>query len=176
MILLGGYWMPYDAARQLASNLGIDTGPDTKLHNGRMEYPFNNWLHDQGMLHVKSAVISWPDDTPSSQLGLTFISHFRRPDWVMGESIELAQREQDLEVRKWLEESGGVEPKHLQWISLLDTKRITLNGMKPRRCDIKWPDGFISNEEFKVAHEAQRERTRESRMAVIRKARYGSAT
>jgi hypothetical protein len=170
MILLGGYWMTYATAHQLASNLGIDIGRDTGLHNARMEYPFNNWLSDQGMLHVKSASVPWPVDTPSSQMGLMFISHFRR--WVMGESLELVQREQDLEVRKWLEESGGVEPKHLQWVSLLDTYRVCLNGTKPRRCDIKWPDGPISNEEFKLIVE----RMLRSPAMEIRRAKYRSAT
>ena len=33
--------MPYDATRKLASNIGIEIGPDTELNNGRMEYPIN---------------------------------------------------------------------------------------------------------------------------------------
>jgi hypothetical protein len=78
-------------------------------------------------------------------LGLIFVSHFR--PWIIGDSIVLAQREQDLEVRKWLEESGGVEPEHLQWASLVDTKWITLNGIQPKRSDLKWNDvRAVSNE------------------------------
>jgi len=126
------------------------------------------------MHHIKSAAIPWPDDegTPNCQMGLIFISHFH--PWVVGESIQLAQREKDLEVRKWLEESGGlgVDLKHqLQWVSLLDTKLITLNGIRPQRCDLKWPDGPISNEEFKAKFQAEMERIR----ASIRRARDGLA-
>jgi hypothetical protein len=82
---------------------------------------------------VRGALMARP--WSSQSVGVVFISHFRRG--VRGDSAVLAQREQDLEVRKWLEESGGVESEHLQWTSLVDTHWIESWNL------------VLSNEEFK---------------------------
>jgi hypothetical protein len=106
------------------------------------------------MLHVKSAGIHWCNGGGVMEPGIAFISHFRRG--VTGDSSVLTQRDQDLEVKKWLEESGGVESENLQWISFVDTTWIALTGTTPTPSNVDWSglEHPISNEEFKAKLEA----------------------
>jgi hypothetical protein len=63
-----------------------------------------------------------------------------------------------LEVKKWLEESGGVESENLHWMSFVDTMRITLTGTKPRPSHVNWSaiEHPVSNQEHKAQLEAYR--------------------
>ena len=151
-MILSGYWMPYSSARKLASNLGIEILTDTELGNRRMEFPINTWLYNQKILHVKLAGLIWNFGDGVEKPGLVIVSHFRHG--VRGDSSVLAQRDQDLEVKKWLEESGGVESENLQWISFVDTMSITLTGTRPKPSCVNWSDWsdvvLVSNEEHKA--------------------------
>src|SRR5262245_32958689 len=103
MLNVGGYWMNFATARQLASTLGIDLGDDTKQNNLRMEFPINNWLADNGKLNCKAGVLQWPQD--GGEWGLIFLSQFRYADWT--KPCNLVEDEKDIEVKKWLEGLGA---------------------------------------------------------------------
>jgi hypothetical protein len=132
MWILGGYYMSYDSARKLATHLGIDVGEDTAFDRRHMEWPFNNWLYNTGRLHIKSATIPWP--VPDGEDGLMFISKFR-PEETVNSPADMAEDEKDLEVKRWLEESGVSE---MVWATLWDQFRITLNGIQPKFYDTKF--------------------------------------
>ena len=115
-----------------------------------MEFPINTWLYNNKILHVKAAGLIWNFGDGVEKPGLVIVSHFRCG--VRGDSSVLAQRDQDLEVKKWLEESGGVESENLRWISFVDTMSITLTGTRPRPSDVKWSglEHPVSHEEHKA--------------------------
>jgi hypothetical protein len=72
---LGGYFINLSTARKVAQRLNIDVGEDTLFNNSHMEWPINNWLHDNGKLHILSAVIKWPKR--DGEYGVFFICRFR---------------------------------------------------------------------------------------------------
>ena len=109
-------------ARKIAQHLNIDVGEDTLFNNSHIEWPINNWLHDNEKLHTQAAFIKW--HLKDGEYGISFISRFRQvndpaPD-------DFIKREKDLGVRKWLMnimmDAGGIQ---CQWVSILDRYGIT---------------------------------------------------
>ncbi len=139
--------MTFAAARQVAAHLHIDVGDDAEHNNMHMEFPINTWLHDNGKLDIKSANIEWPRG--SGERGIIFISKFCQV--YATDSGNIMEDESDIEVKKWLEEQGAMG---LRWVSFLDTQKITLGGIQPQRCDIKW-GGVLPWEEFHARYLAK---------------------
>ena len=136
---LGGYFINLSTARKVAKHLNIDVGEDTFFNNRHMEWPINNWLHDNGMLHIKTGFIKWP--LKDGEYGVFFISRFRQvhdpaPD-------DFIEGEKDLEVRKWLMDLNA---EGIQWVSIIDRYGITLDGIQPRFSDVKF--GHSTGEEI----------------------------
>ena len=109
-------------ARKIAQHLNINVGEDTLFNNSHIEWPINNWLHDNGKLHIQAAFIKWP--LKDGEYGISFISRFRQvndpaPD-------DFIEREKDLRVRKWLMnmDAEGIHWQ-CQWVSILDRYGIT---------------------------------------------------
>ena len=73
---LGGYFVNFSNARRIAQRLNIDVGEDTLFNNRHMEWPINNWLHDNKKLHIKAALIKWP--LRDREHGVLFKSRFRQ--------------------------------------------------------------------------------------------------
>ena len=130
---LGGYFVNFSTARTVAQHLNIDIGEDTMFNNRHMEWPINNWLHDNGLLHIKAAFIKWPLKDPSGEYGVLFITRFRQAhDTAPDDFIE---EEKDLEVRKWLID---LDAKGIQWVSIIDRYGITLDGIQPKFSNVKF--------------------------------------
>jgi hypothetical protein len=137
---LGGYFINLSTARKVAQHLNIDVGEDTLSNNHHMEWPINNWLHNNGKLHIKSAVIKWP--LKDGEYGVFFISRFRQahdpaPD-------DFIEGEKDLEIRKWLMDLGA---EGIQWVSILDHYGITADGIQPQFSNVRY-GGQIPMEEI----------------------------
>ena len=141
---LGGYFVKLSTARKVAQHLNIDVGEDTLMNNCHMEWPINNWLHDNGMLHIKAAVIKWP--SKDGEYGVFFISRFRQVDDPAVD--DFVEDEKDLEVRKWLMDlDSDVEGMQLEWVSILDSYGITIGGIQPQFSNLKF-GGHVSKEEI----------------------------
>ena len=136
---LGGYFISFGSARKVAEHLCIDVGEDTPWNNRHIEWPINDWLHDNGKLNIKSAMIRWPRE--GREHGVFFMTKFRQ----VGNEVsgDIAEGEEDVEVRAWLEAAGA---DGIQWVSMLDGLRITLGGTQPQRTDMKFK--HISLEEI----------------------------
>ncbi|KAF8587392.1 hypothetical protein K439DRAFT_1630694 [Ramaria rubella] len=143
MIKLGGYFMSLPKARLFALHLGIDVGEDSDYAKMHLEWSINDndWLHDTNNLHVTSAVIRWPRQT--GEYGVVFISKFAQVDRESDHIIE--EDEKSLEDKKWLE---GLGAENLQWVTLIDTRSITLDGFQPQKSGLKFkvaPPGFLES-------------------------------
>jgi hypothetical protein len=128
---LGGYYMSFTAARAVAKYLNIDVGDDTLFNNQHMEWPINNWLYDNGKLHIKAALLSWPQGGRGED-GIFFMTKFCEQNQFVG---DFKEDEGDLAVKEWLKECGAEE---VRWTTALDRSNITLDGIQPRRNDIKF--------------------------------------
>ena len=107
-----------------------------------MEWPFNNWLHDKGMLHIKAGFIKWPERV--GEHGILFITRFRQTHHPTPD--DFIEEEKDLEVRKWLMD---LDAEGLQWVSVIDRYGITLDGIQPQFTTTKFRDcSNESKEEF----------------------------
>lgn len=131
--------MTFASARQIAARLNIDVGQDTEFRNLRMEVALNTWLCDNGKLNIKAANIEWPRG--GGGRGMMFASQFRPAP-----SRDLVEEETDIKVKNWLEEQGGTD---LKWVTFVDEAQITLGGIQPQRCDIKWKEEeYLSPKDF----------------------------
>ena len=128
---LGDYFVNFSTARTVAQHLNIDVGEDTLFNNRHMEWPFNNWLHDNGLLHIKAGFIKWP--LKVGEYGIIFITRFRQAHDAAPD--DFVEEEKDLEVRKWL---VNLDAKEIQWVSIIDTYGITLQGIQPRFSNAKF--------------------------------------
>ncbi|KAH7890600.1 hypothetical protein F5I97DRAFT_1923079 [Phlebopus sp. FC_14] len=101
-----------------------------KVH---LKYPLNTWFARQSLLDRKAGAVLHPD---TKEWGLIIASHFVE----LGKRIvrvgHLEEREEDLKVRDWLMEVGGVKESDMQWISLVDDYDITSDGIEPK--ELKW--------------------------------------
>ena len=136
---LGGYFINLSSARKLAQHLNIDLEEDTFLNNRRMEIPLNNWLHDNGMLHIKAGLIKWP--VKDGEYGMLFISRFRQAN--DPEPDDFIEGEKDLVVKKWL---TNLDAEGIQWATLIDRYGIAITGIQPQYSDVKFR--HISDEEL----------------------------
>ena len=133
MMKLGGYFINFGSARKVAEHLHIEIGKDTPWNNRHIEWPINDWLHDNGKLNIKSAMIRWPRNGEGQEHGVFFVTKFRQvSSEVLGDIVE---EEEDVEVRAWLEAAGA---DGIQWVSMLDEHRITLGGTQPQRTGMKF--------------------------------------
>ncbi|KIM83736.1 hypothetical protein PILCRDRAFT_819383 [Piloderma croceum F 1598] len=128
--IIGGYFLPMNTAHELAQCLRIQG-----LDEHQIERSFNNWLSEHGHDH-KAAVIQWPRyPDPWGPLGIMFVSScVRDVERPAAGGGKLDEMEGDLEVKRWLQESGV---KELQWVSFKDNLSISMGGIKPRKSDIK---------------------------------------
>jgi hypothetical protein len=133
---LGGYFVNFSTTRKIAQRLNIDVGEDTFFSNTHMEWPINNWLHDNGKLHIKAAVIRWP--LKVGEHGVFFMCRFREVDGPAPD--DFIEEEKDLEVRKWLISLGADE---IQWVSMFDRYGITMDGIQPRLTNVKFGQATI---------------------------------
>jgi hypothetical protein len=136
---LGGYFVNISTARKIAHHLNIDVGEDTLFDNSHMEWPINNWLHNNGKLHIKAALIQWP--LKDGEHGIYFISRFRQANDPAPD--DFIEGEKDLEVRKWL---INLDAEGIQWVSILDRYGITIDGIQPQFSNVKF--GHTTEEEF----------------------------
>ena len=130
MLKLGGYHMSFSAARIIAEHLNIDIGEDTLFNNQHMEWPINNWLYDNEMLHIKAALLSWPQGGRGED-GMFFMTKARDASQCIG---DFSEEETDFEVKEWLKRCGAEE---MRWMSALDRYNITLEGIQPRRSEVQ---------------------------------------
>ena len=139
---LGGYFVNLSTTRKIAERLNIDVGEDTLINNCRMEWPLNNWLHDNGILHMKTGVIKWP--IKDGEYGILFISRFRPSN--DPEVDDFVEGEKDLVVRKWLMDLD-VEGMQCQWATLIDRYGIAVSGIQPEFSNLKF-GGHTTMEEI----------------------------
>jgi hypothetical protein len=139
---LSGWFMSIETAREIAATLGIDLHDN---ENAQLEWPINSWLHDNGMTHMKAAVIVWPPQ--AGRLGVFFISKFRRSGQEVAD--DFSEDEKDREVKRFLNEAGA---DSLEWVQMLDTLGITLSGVQPEKSDYRRVK--ISRQEFFVKLDA----------------------
>ena len=130
---LGGYFVNFSTARTVAQHLNIDVGEDTLFSNSHMEWPINNWLHDNGLLRIKAGFIKWP--LKDGEYGIIFITRFRQAHDAAPD--DFVEEEKDLEVRKWLIDLNA-KPEGIQWVSIIDTYSITLDGIQPKFSNLKF--------------------------------------
>jgi hypothetical protein len=131
MMKIGGYFVSFNSARKVADHLHIDVGEDTPWNNHHIEWPINGWLHDNGQLNIKSAMIRWPRE--GRDHGVSFMTNFCQGNSEV--SGDMVEEEGDVEVRAWLEAAGA---NRIQWVSMLDSLRITLGGTQPQHMDLKF--------------------------------------
>ena len=125
--------MSYSSARHLASDLRIEHLADTELGNRKNGIP-----NRQLAIPPKdpSRQFGWALATVWKSPGLIVVSHFRRS--VRGDiSSVLALRDQDLAVKKWLEESG-VSNRRICSRYRSSTRCPSLTGTRPGPSNIKW--------------------------------------
>ena len=130
---VAGYFVPIDIVHQVLNTLNI---PDDGIHDDFLENPINDWLADQkkdilAAVHDRSPMVGTPDD-----LGVMFLTQFVE---VVEGAARPKETEKDMEVKKWLVEEGGAPEEKVEWLRFYDTARITLNGTKPVRRNVR-PD------------------------------------
>ncbi|KAG1895436.1 uncharacterized protein F5891DRAFT_1194154 [Suillus fuscotomentosus] len=122
---LGGYFMDYSTARKVAEQLAIDIRQGQGFadwDDQHMEWPFNDWLANNGRLNVKVAGIISPETDIEGILFVSTFLHIEDTD-----PGPLTETVNDLAVRQWLEELGVLDG--IQWISMPDTQRIALGDV-----------------------------------------------
>ncbi|KAG1863484.1 hypothetical protein C8R48DRAFT_204798 [Suillus tomentosus] len=125
---LGGYFMDHSTARKVAEQLAIDIRQGQGFadwDDQHMEWPFNDWLANNGRLNVKAAGIISPETDIQGMMFVSTFLHIEDTD-----PGPLTETENDLAIRQWLEELGVLDG--IQWISMPDTQRIALGGTQPR--------------------------------------------
>ena len=147
---LGGYFVNVSTARKLAQHLNIDVGEDTSFNNRHLEFPINDWLHDNGMLHIKAGFIKWP--VKDGEYGVCFISRFRQTH--DPERDDFIEGERDLEVRKWL---TSLDVEGIQWATLIDRYGITIDGIRPQTAGVRFRESTLEELSERIA-EMKRER------------------
>jgi hypothetical protein len=122
---IGGYFMTMETAHSFATKHGIDTGGGQSI-----EVSINNWLFDKKRSGFKAAAIQWPRPPRDwGELGIMLVTSF-----VSGYR-SLAETEKDSAIAGWLVELG-VARDDLQWVTLSDNLRITLEGnLDPHKSD-----------------------------------------
>ena len=140
--------MDFSAARRVAQRLNIDVGQDTFQNNCRMEWPINNWLYNNGQLHIKSAMVKWPLN--DGEYGTFFITRF----WQESDPApnDFTEGENDLAVKRWLMNLGA---EGMQWVSISDRYGITIDGIQPQYSNVRY-GGETSIEE--ILKQVKRER------------------
>lgn len=154
--------MDYSTARKVAEQLAIDIRQGQGFadwDDQHMEWPFNDWLATNGRLNVKVAGILSPETDIEGVIFISTFLHIENTD-----PGPLTETENDLAVRQWLEELGVLDG--IQWISMLDTKRITLGGTQPRYHGITFTCSTIEAHREQVVQmlERIRERRRQNEM------------
>ncbi|KAF9232550.1 hypothetical protein BU15DRAFT_81116 [Melanogaster broomeanus] len=152
---LGGYHIPASVARDLNKVLGIDDSPYEDL---RMYWAVNNWLVDNNKLHILCRCHDWPP-TNDGKPRVFFFTQFHQ--WYAGwKRPEVLEREEDLEVKRWLEENGAMD---VQWVSLDDDYGFTRGGTRPWKCDREHVViEYLSTEEALERSRVEREQLKES--------------
>ncbi|KAF9234739.1 hypothetical protein BU15DRAFT_78743 [Melanogaster broomeanus] len=155
---LGGYHIPASVARDLNKVLGID---DSSYEDLRMYWAVNNWLVDNNKLHILCQCHEWPP-TRDGKPRVFFFTQFH--EWYAGwKRPEVLERDEDLDVKRWLEESGATD---VQWVTLDDYYGFTTGGTRPWKCDrAQIVVKTISAEEFLERSRLQREQLKESMAA-----------
>ena len=132
---IGGYFMTMGTARSFIAKHDIDT-----VDCQSIEVSLNNWLFNEKKRGFKAAAIQWPRPPHDwGKLGIMLVTSF-----VPGYNI-LTESEKDLAVAAWFVELG-VAMNDLQWVTLLDNLRITIEGsIDPHKSDfifreVEWHD------------------------------------
>jgi hypothetical protein len=114
---IGGYFMTMETAHSFVTKHGID------INDGQsIEVSVNNWLFDKKKRGFKAAAIQWPRPPYDwGELGIMIVTSF-----VSGYR-NLTETEKDSAIAGWLVELG-VARSDLQWVTLSDNLRITLEG------------------------------------------------
>ncbi|KAF9232553.1 hypothetical protein BU15DRAFT_81120 [Melanogaster broomeanus] len=152
---LGGYHIPASVARELNKVLGIDDSPYEDL---RMYWAVNDWLVDNDKLHILCRCREWPP-TRDGKPRVFFFTQFH--EWYAGwKRPEVLEREEDLDVKRWLEENGATD---VQWVTLDDYYGFTRGGTRPwkwNRAQIEFKT--VSPEEFLERSRLQQEKLKDS--------------
>ncbi|KIL63702.1 hypothetical protein M378DRAFT_654743 [Amanita muscaria Koide BX008] len=107
------------AARDLATDLGLNVGDDTPLINARLQSVFNGWLAENNKFHILAAAITWPRRL-DSDAGIIFISKFGE-----GQLEDVLEDEEALKVKNDMERWSQTLKLPLQWITIPDRTGIT---------------------------------------------------
>ncbi|KIM72411.1 hypothetical protein PILCRDRAFT_16141 [Piloderma croceum F 1598] len=106
-----------ETAHSFVTKHGIDTNDGQSI-----EVSINNWLFDKKKRGFKAAAIQWPRPPYDwGELGIMIVTSF-----VSGYR-NLTETEKDSAIAGWLVELG-VARNDLQWVTLSDNLRITLEG------------------------------------------------
>ncbi|KAF9235448.1 hypothetical protein BU15DRAFT_64804 [Melanogaster broomeanus] len=155
---LGGYHIPAPVARELNKVLGIDDSPYEDL---RVFWAVNNWLVDNNKLHILCRCHEWPP-TRDGMPRMFFFTQFHQ--WCAGSTRpEVPEREEDLHVKRWLEENGATD---VQWVALDDYYGFTRGGTRPWKCNraqFEWK--YVSTAEELFGDKEEREKIDESMAA-----------
>lgn len=118
--------MPMSAARDLATDLGLNVGEDSAISNAHLQSVFNGWLAKNKKFHILAAAITWP--RPLGDAGIVFISKFGKGQL----ENEIFEDGEALKVKKEIEGWSPTLKLPLRWISSADHRGITLGGTRPR--------------------------------------------
>ena len=102
--------------------------------NRHIEWPFNNWLYDNGMLHInlKAAFVKW--FLKVGEYGVYAGFGKRTTPMTRKVSDDFIKEEKDLEGNKWLMD---LDDEGIQ-VSMTDRYSITIDGIKPRYSNMKF--------------------------------------
>ncbi|KAF9234132.1 hypothetical protein BU15DRAFT_79384 [Melanogaster broomeanus] len=90
----------------------------------------NDWLVDNDKLHILCRCREWPP-TRDGKPHVFFFTQFH--EWYAGwKRPEVLEREEDLDVKRWLEENGATD---VQWVTLDDYYGFTRGGTRPWKWD-----------------------------------------
>lgn len=137
-IILSGYFVPMSAARDLATDLGLNVGEDTPLINARLQSVFNGWLAENNKSHILAAAITWPRRL-NSDAGIIFISKFGK-----GQLENVLEDGEALEVKNDMERWSQTLKFPLQWITIADRTGITRWWTCPRPNPPVWVKGTFA--------------------------------
>jgi hypothetical protein len=122
---ISDYFMTMDTVGSFVAKHDIDT-----VDGQSIEVSLNNWLFSEKKRGFKAAAIQWPRPPRDwGELGIMLVTSF-----VPGYKI-LPESEKDLAVAAWFVELG-IARDNLQWVTLLDNLRITIEGnIDPHKSD-----------------------------------------
>lgn len=138
-MILGGYFVPMSAARDLGTDLGLNVGEDFSLIYVHLQNVFNRWLAENNRFHILAAIITWPQPL-GSDAGIIFICKF-----VQGQlENEILEDAEALEVKNDIERWSQTLKLPLRWISFADHRGITRRGTRPRPDQLLYVQGSFA--------------------------------